>query len=32
MIVEGMVAILEALGAPYAVIGGQAVALRGHPG
>jgi hypothetical protein len=31
MIPERVIAVLEALRAPYAVIGGQAVAMRGHP-
>lgn len=31
MILELVVAALESIGARYAVIGGQAVALRGHP-
>ena len=31
MILEAVSRILEELGAPYALIGGQAVAVRGHP-
>lgn len=31
MILELVVGVLESVKAPYAVIGGQAVALRGHP-
>lgn len=31
MLLELVVAALESIGAPYAVIGGQAVAMRGHP-
>ncbi|HEY0160701.1 MAG TPA: hypothetical protein VGF28_25675 [Thermoanaerobaculia bacterium] len=31
MLLELVVGALEAIGAPYAVIGGQAVAMRGHP-
>lgn len=31
MLLERVVAVLESLRAPYAVIGGQAVAMRGHP-
>lgn len=31
MILELVVGVFESIGAPYAVIGGQAVAMRGHP-
>lgn len=31
MILEAVSGILESLGTPYALIGGQAVAMRGHP-
>lgn len=31
MILEVVSGILESIGAPYALIGGQAVAMRGHP-
>lgn len=31
MLLELVVSALESLGTPYAVIGGQAVAMRGHP-
>jgi hypothetical protein len=31
MLLELVVTALESIGAPYAVIGGQAVAMRGHP-
>ncbi len=31
MLLELVVSALESIGAPYAVIGGQAVAMRGHP-
>jgi hypothetical protein len=31
MLLELVVAVLESIEAPYAVIGGQAVAMRGHP-